>query len=728
MLTRWGGFVARHARAVLVAGVLVVVAAAAYGGGVFDKLGQGGYNYDDAESMKVARMIDRDFEHGESDVAAIYSSDTLQVGDSEFRRAVEDVVADLPEDAVESVTTWYDNRAPGLVAEDQHSTLVTISLDAVDDDALTEEYEQVEPHLEAHGLDTEVAGQMAIYGDVNDTVSEDIERAEILSMPLVLLLSLVIFGSVVAALLPVGVGAVAVVGSFGVVRLLTEITDVSVFAINIITLLGLGLAIDYALFIVSRFREERQARGDDRESVNAAVAATIRTAGRTVLFSGLTVAAALSSLLVFPQGFLRSMAYGGIAAVLVAMVASLTMLPAALALLGRRIEVGAMPWRGRRGNKSTSLTGSPAWARFAHAVMRRPWVSIGAVSVILVALALPFLRADFGSVDERVLPADSPARVATEHMQNRFDVPASTASVVLRGATESQAQAYASDLAGIDGVTGVRPVETSQSSGQAATLLEASWDSDGQSEESQRIVQDLRDIATPGDSTAMVGGESATTVDLLDSLGERLPWMAGMVVAVMLLLLFLAFGSFVLPLKAVVVNTLSIGASFGVVTWLFQDGHLSGLLGFESPGYLDATQPILMLAILFGLSMDYEVFLLSRVREHWDECHDNSVAVARGVQSTGRIITCAALLLAVVIGAFSTSGILFMKMIGVGMLIALLLDATVVRLVLVPATMKVMNRANWWAPGPFRRWWDRHGVRETSTAPESAEQDFANVR
>ncbi|UYM04540.1 MMPL family transporter [Solicola gregarius] len=726
MLTRWGGFVARHARAVLLVGVLVVAAAAAYGGGVFDHLGQGGYSYDESESTKAATIVDRDFQVGETDVAVIYSSDSMRVGDPGFRDSVEGVVSSLPDDAVESVTTWYDTRAPGMVADDAHSTLVTISLNGADDDALMDAYDEVEPRLDAAGLDSQVAGQMAIYGDVNDTVSEDIERAEMLSMPLVLLLSLVIFGSVVAALLPVGIGAVAVVGSFGVVRLLTEITDVSVFAINIITLLGLGLAIDYALFIVSRFREERDSRGDDRDAVNAAVAATVATAGRTVMFSGLTVAAAMSSLLVFPQGFLRSMAFGGIAAVLVAMVASLTLLPAVLAVLGRRVEVGAMPWRRRR---AASLTGSHAWGRFAHAVMRRPWVSIVAVTLLLAGLALPFLRADFGSVDERVLPTDSSARISTEQMEDTFDVPAATASIVLSGASESQAKTYVGELANVDGVGDVRPVETAQAGGETVSLIEASWDSDGQSEASQQIVRDLRDVPTPGDSTALIGGESAETVDLLDSLADRLPWMAGIVVAVMLVLLFLAFGSVVLPLKAVVVNILSIGASFGVVTWIFQDGHLSDLLGFESPGYLDATQPILMLAILFGLSMDYEVFLLSRVREQWDATHDNTVAVARGVQSTGRIITSAALLLAVVIGAFATSGILFMKMIGVGMLVALLLDATVVRLVLVPAAMKVMNRANWWAPGPLLRWWERHGIREApSTPPRVDEDELAGAR
>jgi RND superfamily putative drug exporter len=557
-------------------------------------------------------------------------------------------------------------------------------------------------------------------------------------MPIVFLLSLLIFGSLVAALMPTFVGAIAVFGAFAVVRLLTGATDVSVFSINVITLLGMGLAIDYALFVVSRFREELAAQPDDsRPSVDRAVARTMATAGRTVLFSGLIVAASLASLLIFPQNFLRSMGYGGVAAVLVAMAAALTVLPALLAVLGRRIEVGRMPWR--RGRRAAASTGAHAteqgtWARVAHSVMRRPVAYLLVITVALLALAAPFAGARWGSVDERVLPADMPSRVAADLQAEQFGGQAASARIVLSGADRAETRAYVQELESLKGMERVQPLATERVDGGPVTLLEATWAGNGQAEASQDLLRDIRGV-DPGDgAVALVGGPTAQAVDLIDSVGDHLPWMALVVVLVMLVLLFVAFGSVVLPLKAVVMNAVSIGASFGVVTWIFQEGHLSGPLGFTSPGYLDVTQPILMLAILFGLSMDYEVFLLSRVREEWDRRadvgtdprHRNTAAVAAGVQRTGRIITSAALLLAVVIGGFATSGIVFLKMIGVGMLVAVLLDATVVRALLVPATMRLLGRANWWAPGPLRRWWERHGHREelgTEGLPEPGQAD-----
>jgi RND superfamily putative drug exporter len=283
---------------------------------------------------------------------------------------------------------------------------------------------------------------------------------------------------------------------------------------------------------------------------------------------------------------------------------------------------------------------------------------------------------------------------------------------MVTGADEPGTTAYVSALGAVPGVTDAWAVTTKSVAGQQQTLVQASWSGNAQTAASQEVVKDVRAVSPPEGATALVGGSTAYTVDLIDSIGNRLPWMALFVAVVMMVLLFIAFGSIVLPLKAIVMNAVSITASFGVVTWIFQDGHLSGLLGFTSPGYLDVTQPILMLAILFGLSMDYEVFLLSRVREEWDRTGDNTMAVAAGVQRSGRIITSAALLLAVVIGGFATSGIVFIKMIGVGMLVAVLLDATVVRALLVPATMRLLGRANWWAPGPLARWWERHGHRE----------------
>ena len=708
MLDRWGAFVARHSRSVLAIGVLVVVAAALYGTGVFDHLSRGGFDDPGAEGRQEIAQERDIFGNRAADVVAIYSSDDLTADSKAFRSAVTEVVDGLPADAVERVTPYFAAPASaGLVSPDGHEAQVVISLKGVTQDDFLDSYDEVKPLLaapEGSGLRTDVAGEYAVYSDVNSITSDDLSRAEMISMPLVILLALLIFGSLVASTMPALVGVVAMTGALAVVRLLTTFTDVSVFSVNVISLLGIGLAIDYALFVISRFREELAARPDDPEAAAGAIRATMGTAGRTVLFSGLTVAAALSSLLIFPQMFLRSMGYGGIAAVVIAMLASLTVLPAVLVLLGRRIDAGRLPWR--RGRAVSVADEGGRWAALARGVMKRPVAVLAVTVVVLLAVAAPFLGVKWASVDDRVLPSDAPARIAADRLRD-FGPETSTASVLLRGVDRTAVQDYIADAAGLaDGVT----ADVVAHKGDA-TLVRVSWPGNGQTEASQDMVRDLRSIH-PEDGSALVGGITADTVDLLDSVGAHLPWMGLIVVGVMMVLLFVAFGSLVLPIKAVVMNAFSITASFGVITWIFSDGHLTNLLGFTSAGALDATNPILMLAILFGLSMDYEVFLLSRIREQWDRTHDNRQAVATGVQKTGRIITSAAVLLAVVIGAFATSGIVFMKMLGVGMLVALLVDATVVRALMVPATMRLLGRWNWWAPGPLRRWWERYGFRE----------------
>ena len=722
MIKHWGEFVARRALVVLLAGIFVVLGAAAYGAGVFDSLSQGGFDDPKTESAKELAAERDAFGNKTVDVVAIYSSDTLTVDDAAFKRAVQDVLAGLPRGTTASVTTYYDTGAKDLVSSSGHGTQVLISLAGETQNDYLEKYDELAPHLKADGLETNLAGPFSVYNDVNHISETDLRKAETLSAPVVLILSLLIFGSLVAALMPVVVGVIAVLGALAVIRLLTGFTEVSIFSVNVITLIGLGLAIDYALFIISRFREElAKLPEDDPDAVRTAITLTMTTAGRTVLFSGLTVAAAMSSLLVFPQAFLRSMGYGGIAAVAVAMLAALTVLPAILRLLGRRIDAGRMPWRRHRPVSTDTEHG--AWARLAHAVMRRPVVVALSVTAVLLAVASPFLGVKWGSVDYRVLPSDAPAHVAADLLNEDFGPERSSASLLLQGTGPADVSSYTSAIEAVPGVIAVQPVAQSGDD----TLLRAVWEGNSQSEHSQNIVKAMRDVDPPN-GTAMVGGLSADTVDLLDSIGNHLPWMGLIVIGVMLVLLFLAFGSLVLPVKAVLMNAISVTASFGVITWIFADGHLENIIGFESQGFLDATQPILMLAILFGLSMDYEVFLLSRVREQYDRTHDNTAAVGIGVQKTGRIITSAALLLAVVIGAFSISGLVFMKMIGLGMLIALLVDATVVRALLVPATMKLLGSANWWAPGPMRRWWERHGFREDAAPAEEPAADLAAVR
>ena len=720
MLDRWSRVLVHRPLAVLLAGLALALAAAAYGAGVFGSLSQGGFDDPDTESAQALRLEREALGNQGVDVVAIYSSEELQVREREFRERVEATLAELPEGTTSKVVTYYDTRSPDLLSDDGHATQVLISLAGESQDDFLDSYDELQPALAADGLRTDVAGTYAIYDDVNERTEEDLRRAETISLPVVAVLAVIIFGSLVAASMPVLVGGIAVVGALAVVRLLTSFTEVSIFSVNVITLLGMGLAIDYALFVVSRFREELALRpADDPGAVGTALSATMHTAGRTVLFSGLTVAAAMSSLLVFPQAFLRSMGYGGIAAVLVAMVAALTVLPATLRLLGRRIDKGRVLGR-RRATAVESDHG--AWARIAAGVMRRPVLVLVGVTVGLLVLAAPFLGVKWGSVDHRILPADSEAFVAAEKLADDFGAEESSATVVLDGTSDADVAAYTREVRALDGVADVQPV----ASESGTTSLRVSWQGESQSESSQELVLDIREVE-PGSGEALVGGITADTVDLEASVADHLPWMALVVVVVMVVLLFLAFGSLVLPVKAVLMNALSITASFGVVTWIFSDGNLEGLLGFESQGFLDLTNPILMLAILFGLSMDYEVFLLSRVREQWDATGDNDLAVATGVQKTGQIITSAALLLGVVIGAFSFSDVLFMKMIGVGMLVALAIDATVVRALLVPATMKLLGQWNWWAPGPLRRWWERYGFRESGSADVGPEQQ-ADVR
>lgn len=715
-MERWAALVARRAGAVLALGVLLTVVAAAFGAGVFGSLSQGGFDDPGSETAREQRAERALFGNRTVDVVAVYSDADRTAADPAFRRAVADVVADVPSEATTAVVPYW--KDPALVSRDGHHAQVLISLAGTTQNEQLEAYDELRPALEARGLTTDVAGSFAVYHDVNERTSEDLERAELLTMPLVILLALLIFRSVVAALMPALVGLVAMVGALAVVRLITLVTEVSVFSVNVISLLGIGLAIDYALFVVSRFREELAALPDGPDAVPLAVRRTLATAGRTVLFSGLTVAAAMASLLIFPQGFLRSMGFGGMAAVLVAVVAALTVLPAALRPLGRRIEAGRLP--GRLGRRTDPAQEGARWERLAHAVMRRPLAVVAVTAVVLLAVASPFLGVRWGSVDHRVLPADAPSHQAAQLIIDEFGPETSTASVLVRGGSP---EAVRTVTAAAREVPGVGDVATVAARGEA-TLLRVTWAGNSQSEASQRIVRDLRDLPDDG-ASVLVGGLSADTVDLISSVGDHLPWMALIVAGVMLVLLFLAFGSVVLPVKAVLMNLVSISASFGVITWIFSDGHGAGLLGFTSQGFLDATNPILMLAILFGLSMDYEVFLLSRIREEWDATGDNTRAVAVGVRRTGRIITSAALLLAVVIGAFSTSGIVFMKMLGVGMLVALLIDATVVRALLVPATMRLLGRWNWWAPAPLARWWERHGFREEgpATSPSEAAPD-----
>ncbi|MFG2104311.1 MMPL family transporter [Micromonospora echinaurantiaca] len=713
MFAWWGRMVVRLRWAVLAAAVLLVAVGSTWGAGVFGQLTGGGFDDPASESSRAYERITDELGPQGADVIVLWSSDSVPADQPAFRDPVTATVTRLRErPEVASVTTWYDTQAPALLATDRRATYALVQLRPADEDGKTAAYEALRPAIETPGVRTETGGNVPFLHEANRQTTEDITRAELLSMPVLLVLLVLIFGGLVAAATPLLIGGLAILGGFVAVRLVNLVTEVSIFAINIITLIGLGMAVDYALFVVSRFREELAAGRD----TPTAIRRTMATAGRTVLVSGLTIALAMASLLIFPQSFLRSMGLGGMAAVLVAMLAALTVLPALLAVLGPRIDAWRVPLPWRRGGRPAA--GGGAWARIARSVMRRPVRYLVGVVLLLAVLAVPSLRMEFGGFDERVLPADAAPRVVSERIAAEF--PGGTVApidVLVTGAPAEAVRPFADRIAGLPGVSGV---QVAANRGDA-TLLTVSYPGEPTGEVAQNLVRQVRELPAPGGAEVLVGGRPGADRDLLDSLADRLPWMALLMAAATLLLLFLAFGSVVLPVKAVLMNLVSIGASFGVVVWIFQDGHLADLLGFTPTGFIEPSNPILMLAVLFGLATDYEVFLLSRVREEWDRTGDNPASVAAGLQHTGRIITAAALLLIIVVAGFATGGMAYIKLIGIGMIVAIVVDATLVRALLVPATMRLLGRWNWWAPGPLGRVYRRYGIRE-GAEPDPAER------
>ncbi|OZV78226.1 hypothetical protein CA850_20680 [Micromonospora echinospora] len=694
----------------VIAGAVVFLAAAgAWGANAFDDLAAGGFTYAASESSR-AEEVERDrLGRNDADVVVLFGHDRWTVEDPAYRDAARQVLDRLPADRIEGVTDYWRTNASALVSTDRRETFAAVQIaGATENDRLTN-YLAVRESLTSPDLDVTVGGPLALIDDVNTQSKADLTRAEALALPILFLLLVLIFRNVLAALLPVLVGVLAIVGSLAGLRLLAQFTDVSIFAVNVVTLLGLGLAVDYSLFMVSRFREELGAG----HPVPQALRRTMVTAGRTIVVSAVTVALALASLAVFPQVFLRSIAVGGVAAVLLAGFFSLTVMAAMLALLGPRL-------RERRRRSGDADPDSGAWARIARTVMRRPVLVGGAVIAVLVLLGLPFLRISYGWLDTRVLPATAESRQVQDTLAESFPESVTRpidAVVTLDGpaaepAGRAELAAYVDRVAALPDV---RHADVTGLSGDTARVT-VRFDVEPISAQGRELVDAVRAVEPPTGGTVLVGGDAAGFADLMDMLTSRLPWMALLVLVTTFALLFFSFGSLVLPVKAILMNVLSLTAAFGAVVWIFQDGHLDGLLRFTSTGNIDVVQPILIFAVAFGLSMDYEVFLLSRIREHYDLVGENTEAVAVGLQRSGRIITSAALLLVVVIVSFATSSVLVVKIIGVGLAIAVVVDATIVRALLMPATMRLLGRLNWWVPGPLRPLYNRWGIREGGPA------------
>ncbi|WP_033222312.1 MMPL family transporter [Streptomyces virginiae] len=722
----WTRFVTARPRLTLLLALLVTALAVVAGGGVADRLGSGGWEDPGAQSTYATRALEREFPDSEPNLLLLVDSaaGTGGVDDPAVAAEAERLTTALAaERGVVGVGSYWRAQLPTLRSEDGRQALAVARVQG-DEKTATATLERLAPRFEGeHGpVRVSLGGPAAVQREVTRTIQEDLLRAELIALPITLVLLVLVFGSAVAALLPLGVGIVAILGTNAVLRGLTEVTDVSVFAQNLTTALGLGLAVDYALFIVRRFREELAAGHDPV----AAVGVTLRTAGRTVLFSALTVAVSLSAMLFFPMYFLRSFAYAGVAVVLLAAAAALILLPAALVLLGNRVNALDLRRLWRRGRTEAAAT-EPAetgkgWRWTAALVMRRAPVFAVATTVGLLLLGLPFIGVKFGTVDDRQLPKDASSHMVQEQIRDGFpNSPGGGLTVLAEGAPGPESlMAYRDRLAALPGVIRVDGPIASKAEGRYSSFS-VSVEGEAVGETARDLVDDVR--AVDADFKTSVTGQAAVLVDAQQAIAGALPAAAALVVLATLLLVFLLTGSLLIPLQAVLLNALSLTAMFGAVVWVFQEGNLSGLLSFTATGDIETTLPVLMFCIAFGLSMDYGVFLISRIKEEYDRTGDHESAVRTGLARTGGLITAAAVILAVVMVAIGTSRVTNTKMLGLGIALAVLMDAMVVRSLLVPAVMKLTGRATWWAPAPLRRLHERFGLSEGESEPRTPEPD-----
>ncbi|HEV2253318.1 MAG TPA: MMPL family transporter, partial [Streptosporangiaceae bacterium] len=616
---------------------------------------------------------------------------------------------------VSSVVSYWQTRNPGLRSKDGRYALV---LGSTRSDLNLSSSELASLRSHNGQVDVTVGGSAAIGNDITKQVAKSLGIGEAIAVPIIMALLVFAFGSVVAALLPLAIGMIAILGTFAELFVLGSVTSVAIYAINLTTGLGLALSIDYALLMVSRFREEL---GRGQEPAQAALR-TVQTAGRTIVFSGATVVAALAVLLIVPMYFLRSFAYAGIGVVLISVAAAVVVLPALLAVLGRRVNSGRLPWARNR----EPSTAAPLWGRLAGQVMRRPALIALPVLAVLVLVALPLRHVQFGTLDDRVVPVTTQSRAVGDVLREDFTGNSATAlNVVTDGPLDRAALAgYATRLSDL---AGVARVETSVATFVHGTAVPGSADpalarltaqrlsvvsaADPRSDAAKNLVRTVRALPGPDGVRVYVGGDTAELIDTTHAIGARLPLAALLIVLTTFLLLFLFTGSVVQPARALVLNAVTLAATAGLLVWIFQEGHLSGALHFTALP-LDTSMLVLLFCIAFGLSMDYEVIVLSRIKELHDRGHDNRTAVTDGLTRSGRIVTTAAALVAVSFFAFGTATVSFLQLFGIGAGFAVLIDATLVRAVLVPAAQRILGRAAWYAPAPLRRIQARIGLSE----------------
>ncbi|MGH3915760.1 MAG: MMPL family transporter [Pseudonocardiaceae bacterium] len=721
MFAGFGRFAIRHRHWIVAGTLLFVVFGGFWGSGTFGQLA-GGAGFDDpySESARANEILTGPLGRNVADVVVMFTSDNRTVDDPAFEAAVTEAAGRVPGESVEWIETFWTTGSPDYVSADRRSTYIAMQLASdIEGENVTTYQESIKDRLGVDGFEVRYGGLIPVNDQVNERTAQDLLRAELVSIPILLVLLIIIFRSVIAASLPLIVGVVVAVGSLGVLRVIGMFADLSTFAINIVTLLGLGLAIDYALIVVNRFREELAAG----RSVDLAVERTMGAAGRTVTFSGLAVAVTFLGLLIFPSRFLISMAYASVSVVLFAVLSGLLLLPALLRIAGHRINSLRMPLPrfGRRDAETIPIQ-EGRWYKTAHVIMRRPVAVTVGLSIILLALGSTLLSAQWGRPSDWVLPAGVDSRVVDDQLDTEFvRDPTSVVTAVIEMPGPADSPASIAALEGfaerLDRVAGVDSAALTATDANLARLT-LGYSMDPQSDEAQAMVTGIRAETPPDGATALFTNYPVSLVDMLSMLDDRLPWLALYVMLVTFVVLFLAFGSIVIPLQSLLLNALSLAAAFGTIALIFQHGFLSGFFGFIPAGFMDANMPMLILVIAFGLAMDYQVFTLSRIREQYRATGDPIESVAVGVQQSARIISSAALLLVVVVGGFMLSSITFMMMMGVGLVIAVVVDATLVRGILVPSTMRLLGKWAWWAPAPMARWWQRWGIAEEQAEPQ----------
>ncbi|GAB3469372.1 MMPL family transporter [Actinophytocola sediminis] len=722
VLGRIGTWVFRRRVWVLVGVTIVMALALPFGANVTERLSDTGITAEGAEATRADQVLNDEFESGAPQlVFVVHSPEPVESARSASFGT--DLTARLAREpgVVGAESFWSTGGSEPLRAEDGRSAMVLVRL-AGGEDQVGDTAARIVPTVvgDRDGFRVEATGSAQIRNEINDQSEHDLIRAELIAAPLSFLILLLVFRSLVAALTPVAVGLFAVVGSLVILKVVNQFVPVSVFAVNITTALGFGLAVDYSLFTVTRFREELKAGADVRQAIGT----TARTAGRTIVFSAVTVAASMAALLLFPMDFLRSFAYSGIAVVLLAAFGAIVVLSALLAVVGRGIDRWSVQRLFRRPERTEE---HGFWHRWTHTVMRRPWAFFLSTAVVLLMMGVPLLGIQFGESDDRVLPPAAPAHEAAEHLRTEFasreDTPM---TVVLPGTQPDALGDYPTRLSQLPGVIRVDTATGSFAGGEqvgpanelserfvapAGTWLSVVTVDEPYAPPSAGLLEQVR--ATPAPGEVVVGGLAAQLADAKTGIADALPEVLAFIAFTTFVLLFLFTGSLIIPVQAILLNLLSLSAAFGAMVFIFQDGNLRSVVGdFVVTDTINIRMPILMFCVAFGVSMDYQLFMLSRIKEHYLLTGDHPASVAWGLERVGRLVTAAAVLVAVVLFAFATSGLTPVKLLGVGLAIAVIVDATLVRGALMPAALRLAGPATWWLPGWLRRVHDRFGLTE----------------